>query len=512
MRTSWLCPLLLASLVACAAADDEDDTDLVAEGRPVDRTPADAFIAPPAASPPPPASIPGADPELACATDADCIATTCGDAACVLGQCTERPLAAGVPCDAAGRVCNGAGQCTDGRRVGFERIGGAGHQFAFGVVADPDETIVLAEGLEEATGNDHAFVWRRDDGSFSAARGYLSPDDTLVDLARLGSADDDDVVVSGCRAKVDAADVDALLQRVGPEGRPAWTMRFGGSGAQCAEHVAVDADGTLWVAGSFQGELGLAGIVSPRPASFLARFSPTGVLRWVGVIDAPWATVEGLEVVRGDVVVGGTFEGTLTLPGGVTPSITAVGGADAWIARWSPTGGARWITAVGDRGWDRLDALAATGDTVAIAGARDRTDGPGPDDVFVARLDAPTGAIVWTERLEPAARARATAITVGPFGDIVAGGTFQGDLEGVFGATRAEGTDGFVVALAGRDGTPLWGHVVGGPGWQDVTGLATAGRAALVAVGSLEGHIGAATPPTAAPPSGLDGYVLRLAP
>ncbi len=174
-------------------------------------------------------------------------------------------------------------------------------------------------------------------------------------------------------------------------------------------------------------------------------------------------------------VVGGLFHGTLDFGSGPMVSVpTGDNGADGFVAKIDPTGSVLWALDVGGPGDDQVTSVAvdASGDvfvtgTYAHAVAFDPAMGPG---MFVAKLDASTGIVVWGHAYP--------APTIVP-GGIAVGGTtphvaVAGYFSGMFPVPGAPpplmakgATDGFVLDLTAA-GAFVWIKQVSdtGPGPQ----------------------------------------------
>ena len=87
----------------------------------------------------------------------------------------------------------------------------------------------------------------------------------------------------------------------------------------------------------------------------------------------------------------------------------------------------------------------------------------GGDDAFVLALDS-SGNPLWVKRFGGAVTDGATAIAANPNGTMAFSGFFGGSVDFGSGPITAAGSDGFVVALTGATGAPLWSRTFGGPG------------------------------------------------
>ena len=88
---------------------------------------------------------------------------------------------------------------------------------------------------------------------------------------------------------VSAGGTDIFLSKTAPNGAPVFPpQRFGGPGEDAATGLAVDDDGSIVIAGSFQGEASFgsqtlkADVRHPgQRAVFVARLDPAGQIQWV---------------------------------------------------------------------------------------------------------------------------------------------------------------------------------------------------------------------------------------
>ncbi len=441
---------------------------------------------------------------VACSADADCaVAQACWTGACIEGICDMAPARAGSLCGDG--ACNGAGSCTQGQLETTEIIGGTGHQYGQSVYSLGRGAVLLGSGPEDETGYDGSFVRRNSYSGEAPARQYAPATDSIQAIAPYR----DHLVLGGCRHNADDG-YDAVVHLMAEDGAPAWTTQFGGDGYQCAEHVAVVPDGTVYVAGSFQHDLGLAGIVSATPKSFVAAFTPEGDLWWVRTVDAPRATVSGLRATADGIVLAGDYEGTLAVG---DRSVSALGRNDGFVTRLTEQGETLWLVSLGGTGFDAVHGLAVSRNSVAVSGLMDGAGALGAvvlvadQDHYAARLDLEDGRVRWARTLASSAPVNIHAIAVDDGGDVTIAGSYSGHLEfdDVIDEDAAD-TDGFVSKLAATDGTGLWAHTISQPGVQAFTGLATNDAGKIIASGTFEGRLEAGAPVA----EGFDGFVMYL--
>jgi len=443
----------------------------------------------------------------ACSVEADCTAAqACWTGTCVEGACVMAPLRAGSLCGDG--ACNGAGACTRGELTSVEVIGGAGHQYGQSIYGLDRGAVLLGAGPNEVTGEEGSFVRRSRYSGLATARQYAPTGDAIQSAAPI----DGDIILAGCR-ETDSDGYDGVIQRMAQDGSPVWSTQFGGDGYQCAEHVAALPDGTVYVAGSFQHDLGLGGIASPSPKSFVAAFSPEGDLWWARTINAPAATVRGLQATPDGIVLAGHYEGTLQVG---ERSVSSLGRNDGFVTRLTPQGHTLWLVSVGGTGFDAVHNLAVSRKSVAISGLMDGASALGAvvmvadQDPFVARLALEDGQVRWARTLRTSAPVNIHALAVDDGGDVTIAGSFTGhfELDDVIDedAGALDDIDAFVTKLASTDGTGLWAQTITEPGIQAFTGLATNTAGQVIASGTFEGRLGAEGPQA----DGLDGFITHL--
>ena len=267
----------------------------------------------------------------------------------------------------------------------------------------------------------------------------------------------------------------------------------------------VTADGDVVVAAvSATGKVLIDGADVPvrgAPGVVLVGLDAAGHTAWTRALGSTeWASAGALSALPGgDVVVAGSFAGTLRLGDQV---VSSAGSSDGFVARLGPDGAVRWLIRVGGHGADRVAGAAALGDRVAVAGTfsgeadfRGHALAPieehsGLPDGFVAVLDR-AGQVAWVRRFGSAAEDEVAGVAVTGSGRIAVAGTVRAvTWLGAGGATLTAGGvedwDGHGIA----DGlVALWddrGEVVGSAlvGGRDYDGLrAIAARGDEVVVG-----------------------------
>jgi hypothetical protein len=282
----------------------------------------------------------------------------------------------------------------------------------------------------------------------------------------------------------DGALQDGFLLALDPSGAVRYAFAVGGTGADAASAVTVTADGSVVVAGSFQGlaDFGPGTAVAPLTSEggtdgFVASYTSAGTLRWLraitGVGDEDVQRGSLAADAHGGVVVSGGFVGTTTFAAG-TGSLTrtSLGGSDWYVAALDASGLFTSVFSVGGAGSDAAPQIAVDADDNLLATGRFlgpvdfdpglvnrtlsslATQG---SDGFVARYSR-SGGVIWVTEFGEVTAApdrvnTGTAVASGPAGTVLVGGRFFGSPN--FGSTAAPfaltslgDADGFLVKLS----------------------------------------------------------------
>jgi len=237
-----------------------------------------------------------------------------------------------------------------------------------------------------------------------------------------------------------------------PSGKPLWVLR-GGAGATPLA-LALDGVGRPVVAGFFSGTTAF-GSTSFSSAGgtdgFVARLSADGA--WLGAVRAGGPAADrfnGLAVLAdGTAFVTGSFLQTAAfagLPALATASGSATRDTDLLVARLSPTNAWQWAVGAGatspDAGYgivaDAAGRLSVTGsfnDILALGTTpqlRARSGTPGlasGQDAFVAQLDAASGTWQWSTRAGGNSKDAGLALAADGSGNLYVGGYFSETID-----------------------------------------------------------------------------------
>jgi hypothetical protein len=303
-----------------------------------------------------------------------------------------------------------------------QRFGGPGDQIAYGVAGDAMGNIVLAGVTSgsavfgtttltsSGTQDQDAFVAKLDQsGTPQWAKRFGDPAAQFAASVAV-TPDGNSIVVVGSvsgSATIDGKNIvsaggqDAFVVAFDGGGNAQWVKRAGDEGDpsnptdQWASAVALDADGSVIVAGAYEGTINLgAGLAASKGGKdvFVAKYTSAGSALWnKSYGDSADQVAFGVAVDSlKDVFVAGGMQGTVNFGGG---ALASMGGDDIFLVKLDASGAHVWSDRFGDAGDQRALAVAAdSAGSVAITGTLASTAdfGKGPltstggTDVFVA--------------------------------------------------------------------------------------------------------------------------------
>ena len=235
---------------------------------------------------------------------------------------------------------------------------------------------------------------------------------------------------------------DIFVAKYDPGGTHIWSQRFGDTGFDQGNGIAVDAANNVLVIGEFLGTVDFGG--GPLTSAgqidiFAARYDPGGTHIWsqrfgdTGKDHGRSITADGAS----NVLVTGDFQGTADFGGG---PLTSAGSADIVVAKYQPSGTHLWSQRFGSTVFDQGNGISADGAgnvflTGGFSGTVDFGGGPlvgaGSEEIFVAKYD-PSGIHLWSRVFSSANSEQGNGITADGAGDVVVTGflTFTVDLGG----------------------------------------------------------------------------------
>jgi hypothetical protein len=274
---------------------------------------------------------------------------------------------------------------------------------------------------------------------------------------------------------------DMIVAKLTSDGVDEWHAQLGGPDWDRGYSVAVADDGSVFVGGYTFGGIAenFGGAGQGNHDAVVAKLSPTGEILWVasvGTPDVEWGQSLTLDADGGVVIVGYT-------QGGWNGS--NAGARDYFVARIAPDGTVDWVVQGGSELDDWLQGVAIASDGAIWAGGFTAgADGSlGGTDMFLVRVSS-TGELLGEARLGTDGDDRIFGLVPTDDGDVYVSGTVSGSFNGGTWAGKKD----VVVARLGADGSVRWSDQFGGDVDDDAYGLAAVdGR--LIAVGVTAGLI-----------------------
>jgi hypothetical protein len=268
--------------------------------------------------------------------------------------------------------------------------------------------------------------------------------------------------------------------------------------------VALDGQGNIIVCGNLNGTANLGGmdLVGGTDSDiFIAKYAlADGSHIWSkrfgssGSFDSP---ADVAVDAHGDVFVTGFVNGATTNLGGT--DLPSTGGYDPFVLKVSGADGShlwsiRLIGPMPDFGFgitvDPSNNVLITGSTMGglTLGGTTMMTAAGMNDLFVAKYNGMTGALIWGFGKGSPGVDVGKDIAVDSNGDVYVGGNFGGPIDFGGGTVQTPDNSAFVAKYAGESGAFVWVRAIGSQMGTQVEGLATDANKNVVAVGEYNGN------------------------
>lgn len=444
---------------------------------------------------------------------------------CFAGMSLHTPLPSGTACRSDGGTfcykdqcvqCIDDSSCTDP----YETCGGAGSAYQCGCTPS---TCVDA-GLTCGVAGDGC------GGTLDCNDGFTEPGETDSDCGgNVANCPTRCDLGQNCTTATDcnSGACDAVSELcVGGQ----WALGFGGDvGSSLITHaITTDSELNVIIVGELTGEVVIDGLTlasSGGRDAFVVKFDSTGALVWMeafgdaGEQIAYDVAVDSLD----DVLVVGSFQGTMTFNGSVASPISSSDQQDAFVAKLAADyGDGKWASAFGAGGDQIAHSVAVTAQShVVVAGQNDGPISFGGDTFvplgasangFVAMLDV-QGDHVWSHPIHSSDELSASEVAVAPDDHIYVAGTLHSDL--TFGAKTLYGDQGgasgiFVVRLEPVAGSDQWFDIFSDTKDITMSALAVDSNSHAIVGGEFTGQLFMKTLLTK--PNGADSavFVARL--
>ncbi|MBI4310832.1 MAG: SBBP repeat-containing protein [Chloroflexi bacterium] len=220
---------------------------------------------------------------------------------------------------------------------------------------------------------------------------------------------------------------DAFLSKYNPSGTLLWQHQFGSSEEDNAFGVSASpSDQSVYVVGSTNGAL--PGQKSSGGSdAFLSKYDALGTLLWPRQFGSPsMDSATGVSAdLKGDAYVAGWTDGTL-------PGQTSVGGRDAFLSRYDPSGSELWTRQFGTSTEDSGSGVSAdnVGNVYLVGYTTGTLPGQisaGNTDAFLSKYDA-SGAPLWTRQFGSGQDDYGYGVAADSFGNVYVAGWTGGTL------------------------------------------------------------------------------------
>lgn len=255
--------------------------------------------------------------------------------------------------------------------------------------------------------------------------------------------------------------LDIFLAKYAGLGDLLWIVQAGGSDDDSGQGIAFDGDGNVYLTGSFTNSAtfgstdgAIQTVTGTGVTIFLAKYTPSGVLRWVQTGVAPFEQQNNclgvaVNAATGTVYIAGTSQDDTTFSSadGTVNTVTGVGTWHMILAKYDTNGNFKWgetnaaepnsisyAVAVDANdnayvtGWleDTTTFYSNDGADVSVTGfSPAQTTGDYPDDAFLVKYDH-NGNVKWVNHIG-GYKAIGSDIAVSPGGDITLVG-FAGNI------------------------------------------------------------------------------------
>ena len=278
-----------------------------------------------------------------------------------------------------------------------------------------------------------------------------------------------------------------------------WARRLASNQNDAIRDVASDANGNVYVVGSFADSLRLDTAAlgsSGGTDGFIAKYTPGGSLLWArrfGGSGNDTAMSVALDA-SGNVYITGSFAGAATIEG---TTLNSSGDQDIIVARYSPAGALSWAIRAGSTGRDQGRGLVTDGSgNLYLVGAFASTvtfggtplTASGLNDAFIAKMSN-AGTFTWAQRGGGADMDEADAVAVDATGNTVMVGRYR--TSATFGGSTPGGNggdDGFL-ARYNSAGTFQWVTTVVGTGAEEMTDVVLDAGSNAVVTGWISGLV-----------------------
>lgn len=266
-----------------------------------------------------------------------------------------------------------------------------------------------------------------------------------------------------------------------------WAIKptSGGGDNDAAESIVTDAEGNVYMTGSFQsesltfGSITLNNVNAPNQDLFLAKFNSSGAVVWAfraGGTQADYGLSLSMDP-SGNVYLGGFFKSTSISFGGVSLSNPGAPFGDPFLAKFDKDGNVIWAKkssnalssdAIISIATDQVGDVYATGhfisEQITFGGITLTNPGTETQELFIVKYSA-SGNVLWAKRIGGSGDEVGNAVVVDMQGNVFLAGQFSSSSVVVGSITlnniNSPNVDLFL-AKYNASGDVLWANRAGG--------------------------------------------------
>lgn len=289
-----------------------------------------------------------------------------------------------------------------------------------------------------------------------------------------------------------AGTIDIVVAKFDKSGAHQWSKRFGGKDDDEAVDLAIDAEGNIYVTGTFSGEIDFGGgAFKDKWGGFVLKLDKSGNHLWSQHVAGGLGF--GVSVTPdGDVLASGHFWKKL---GFVGEEVKGTGRVSAYLAKLDGSGNKKWLkTFSGTKNAiaSGKHVRAHTDGSVYLLASLDKTvdfgGGPltsaGGSDVAVVKLDA-NGGHVWSKRFGAKSSEYTHRLAVDSSGAVVVAGSFTRPFD--FGGEKltSNGSSDVFIAKLDAAGGHVWSKSYGGKKGDNAYDVAIDPKGNIAVTGSF---------------------------
>jgi hypothetical protein len=269
-----------------------------------------------------------------------------------------------------------------------------------------------------------------------------------------------------------AGNADIFIIKLGSSGSPVWATSFGGTSNGFGFAIAVDASGSSYTTGYFEGSMTVGNTTLTSAGTrdiFIIKLDSSGSPVWARRFGGT-SNDDGRGIAvdaSGSSYTTGYFQESMTVG---STTLTSAGGSDIFIIKLDSSGSPVWAKRFGGTSNDfgfaiAVDASGSPYTTGYFQGSmtvgNTTLTSAGLFDIFIIKLDS-SGSPVWARRFGAASSDIGYAIAVDASGNSYTTGYFQRSMTvGNTNLTSAGAADIFIIKLD-SSGSPLWATSFGG--------------------------------------------------